>query len=400
MRLLYVGDRMQHEKLRRILIRENVAVRDNLLQVDNFEKAWDFVMNGLCNRQGHIDGIITAEKIDDNPYHIHLVDAIRTSELDYSRHNFKVSSMPIILYDEGVRNNVNGRFGFDTWIEQNEYDNQTLLVDRIRSTIKECRAGVLADLDLLGLKRGGLQGGFFVPDTHYLLKIKPNAGYWACCTGILSEHFIRLPRRLDYDWIDENREGWEKAIDRYADILAKLTRYNRVNSEKRVLHVLYNENKWLLRLDVFGTPIYEPALMKNGTGYEEPDYVLPSSLPGYIPTNITEIKPHLLPILNRRRRKPRLMSKYEDAMVQVSDYERHTRTKRGRSELNKVVDYRSSNLTFTLLASNDKEMEFNLRRIEELCRDHYPKIKAETHDERLRKAIQYFERNELVNILK
>ena len=94
------------------------------------------------------------------------------------------------------------------------------------------------------------------------------------------------------------------------------------------------------------------------------------------------------------------MSKYEDAMVQVSDCERHTRTKRGRSELNKVVDYRSSNLTFTLLASNDKEMEFNLRRIEELCRDHYPKIKAETHDERLRQAIQYFERSEHLNILK
>jgi hypothetical protein len=400
MRLLYVGDRMQHEKLRRILIRENVAVRDNLLQVDNFEKASDFVINGLYNRQGHIDGIIMAENIEDNPYHTHLVDAIRTSALDYSRHNFKVSSIPIILYDEGVRNNNSRRFGFDTWIEQHEYDDQTLLVERIRSTIKESRAGVLEDLDLLRLKRSRLQAGFFVPDTHYLLKIKPNAGYWASCTRILSEHFIRQPRRLDYDWIDENREVWEKAIDRYGDILTNLTRYNRVNSEKRVLHVLYNDHQWLLRLDVFGTPIYEPALMKNGTGYEEPDYVLPSSLPGYIPTNITEIKPHLLPMLTRDKRKPMLMKKYERALVQVSDYERHIRTKRGRSELNKVVDYRSSNLTFTLLASNDKEMEFNLRRIEELCRDHYPKIKAETHDERLRKAIQYFERNELLNILK
>lgn len=401
MRILMICDARDRESLAKILVKEQAAVRENILHVPNFEKANEFRLNQLEIGQGHVDLIIIADQIIGNNYHVHLVDEIRAAHGDeYSCHNFKMNQLPIILYGREIQSSDHFQHGFNGFIEKHDYDNQRQLINTVQSVVKEARAGILDDLDMLKIDRERLQNGFLpATDAHYTLKIRPEASGWAAWTKILSESFIRQPRRLDYDWLVDNRLDWEMTIDRYMDIIQNLARYDKVNSEKRVLHSLYNQALWLLRLDVFGIPYYEPGLMKSASNYEEPDYVLPSSMPGFIPTNILEIKPHLLPILQCRKRKPGFKRNFQDAMIQISDYERHVRKGMGRKELNRLVDYKTSKLSFTLLASNDKEQEMNLRRIEELRHDHYPKITTETHNDRLRAAIAYYERNQRLHVL-
>jgi len=400
MRILLICNLYDKNHVIRILVKNNIAQFENIIHVPNFEAAYDFIDKMLILRQGHIDLIITADKMMNNPFDIHLVDQIRYSSEEYSNTNFKVKSLPVILYDREITSSDYFQYGFNARIERHEYDNQQHLADSIRSIVKSGRSAILDDLDLLRIDSEELQNGYLpVLDPYYLLRIKPDPYYWASRTKILSESFIKTPRLLDYDWFLDNKVDWEKEIDRYEDIIKNLACYNRVNSEKRVLHALYNKALWLLRLDVFHKPVYEPALVKNGAEYEEPDYVLPSSLPGYISTNILEVKPHLFPILHRRKRKPGFKRNFQDAMEQVADYQRYVRKEKGRRELDKLVNYESSKLSFTLLASNDKEKEINLKRIEELQRGQFPKIKTETHNDRLRAVIAYFERNQRLHVL-
>ncbi|MEI9808328.1 MAG: hypothetical protein WDO16_10925 [Bacteroidota bacterium] len=395
MRILVICNPHEKNNISNVLVKHNVAVGENIIFVSNFEQARDFIINHLVTSHQHIDLIITADKLINNDFDLHLVDWIRYRSMDYSEKNFKVSALPVILYDKEIRSSDYYQYGFDAMVEKNSNDNHRHFLSVIQSVVKNFRSKILDDLDLLKIELEDLQANPFVNlDLYYLLKIKTDPRHWASRTKILSQDFIKNPRRLRYDWLENNKTQMEQDIDRYQDILKNLLRYNRVDSEKKVLHRLYNEAQWILQQDLYKKPIYEPALMKNESQYEEPDYLLPSAFPGIIPTNITEVKPHLFRVLHERDRKPGFRQQYDDSLTQISDYERLARTRKGRKQIDELVDYETTKLSFTLLASNGREMEKNQKRVEELRRDHYPKVKLESHDDKLQQAIAFYERLE------
>lgn len=393
MRILAIFNLNDQDLLHHILIKHNVAAHENIIFVSNFEQAKEFILNHLVNNHQHIDLIITADKLYNNLFDVHLVDWLRYSQLDYSFRNFKLNALPVILYDKEIRSSDYYLHGFDATVERNSYGQHHHFLSVIELVVTKSRARVLDDLELLKLKLDDLQSRAMIRlDSHYIMKIKSDPYHWAGRTQVLSEAFIRNPRRLQYDWLENEKQKMERDIDEYESIIKKLHKYNKVHSEKRVLHALYNNAPWILRQDLFRDPIYEPSLMKNSSEYEEPDYLLPSAFPGIIPTNITEVKPHIFPVLHRRKRKPGFRQPFNDGLIQVSDYERYTRTRKGREEINGLLDYKESNFTFTLLASNEEEMNINKKRVEELGGDHFPKIKMETHNYKLDQAILFYER--------
>ena len=400
MKILIICDQRHKYHLEKILFSNNIADELNVFHVANFEKAYEFLDNQLFNIQGHIDLIITADKISNNPFDIHLIDQIRYLDNEYSSNNFKINQVPVILYEKEIGKSDFNTYNFNARVERNESDNQIHLVNTIHSVVKNARSAIRDDLDLLGLELGNLQSGFPVQlNDYYLMKIKSDPWHWASRTKILSASFIKNPGLLDYDWMRNNRINWESDIEIYQRVLKYVLRYDRVHSEKSILHHLYNRATWLLKLDKYHKIFYEPPLMKNDTQYEEPDFVLSSSMPGIIPTNIIEIKPHIFPIMQRHKRKPTFKYDFTAALTQVSEYERHLRKTNGKLQLEKLVHYPIKNTTYTLLASNDRELEWNEKRVELLRKDHYPKITIETHDQRLRDAILYYERSQLLNVV-
>src|SRR5688572_25581396 len=102
MRILGIFNSYDQDFLRNILLKHNVAASENIILVSNFEQAQDFIINHLVNHLQHIDLVITADKLDNNHFHQHLIDWIRYSRLNYSAKNFKLKSLPTILYDNEV----------------------------------------------------------------------------------------------------------------------------------------------------------------------------------------------------------------------------------------------------------------------------------------------------------
>jgi|SRR5579863_7582982 len=401
MRILTICDNKDKIFLESVLVRNNVAEQVNIIHRPNFEKAYEFLDNQLFENQGHIDLIITADKIANNHNDNHLVDRIRRMDEEYSARNFKIKKIPVILHEKDIFTSDNYQYGFSARVAKNDSDNQNKLVDAIYSVVKTARCRILDDLDLLGLDFIRLQSDIHIGlEEYYLMKIKSDPYHWAGRTQILSASFIRNPHMLDYDWLKNNSTVWAQDIESYEKIIRELLHYDRHQSEKNILHKFYNRAKWVLKLDKYNKLHYEPPFMKNDREYEEPDFVLSSAMPGIIPTNITEVKPHILPILQRRKRKPGFKQDFSAAMIQVSDYERHFRKAQGRQQLEELVRYPVRNISYNLLASNDEELKWNEHRVYELNRDHYPKIKIQTHDEKLRDAIRYFDRSQPLNMFK
>ena len=139
--------------------------------------------------------------------------------------------------------------------------------------------------------------------------------------------------------------------------------------------------------------LYEKPLMKNKSNYEEPDYILSSPMPKHIPTTIFEVKLSNIEILAKRNRKPKFLDKFEDGLIQTSDYYRHLKLEKHKKEMGSdILGYKPGAITFKLLASNDKAMQRNEKRIRELLKDHYLMLEFLTHDELLSLMINYYQR--------
>src|SRR5687767_14654160 len=103
--------------------------------------------------------------------------------------------------------------------------------------------------------------------------------------------------------------------------------------------------------------IYEPILKKICGGSEIPDFVLRAYLKNNVPTTITEVKPHLLKILQTKYRKAVFLQNFQQALVQAADYNRFLNTRHGRMCLEELLGETMKELSFTLLASNNDEYE-------------------------------------------
>ena len=345
-----------------VLSKHNIVTPENIFFFKNFSEVENFAVKHLGHDKKHVDLIITADKIPGNEFGTHLIDWLRNIDLNYSNKNFKLNSLPVILYDKEVRSSDYVHRRFDAVAEKSANDNHNEIINTIKSVVKSARLKVFDDLDLLGIDVEALQNSHWGgPDIHYNSRAKNDPKDWASKTKVLSEDYITRPRKLLYAWMFDEREQMELDIDQYQKILTDLKKYNKVDSERNVLHSLYNKALWILQLDLYNKPIYEPLLRKNKNRFEKPDYVLPSSFPHYIPTNVTEVKPHLLRMIERRKRKPNFLKPFSDALIQLCDYNRFLTKKVGRKQLDAILDYKSLlKIDYTLLASNDDEKYKNL----------------------------------------
>lgn len=397
MRLLVVCTYREKERIRDILVKNNIACMQNVIFVHDFEKAQDFLDQQLIQNNGHIDVMIVSGSVHHARENTHMVDRLRYSYASYSDKNFKLKVLPAIYYAKEIRQTDYYEYGFDARVEMASNDNHSGLLKTIKSLTKGFREKLYDDLELLRIELDKLQSGqIFEFDPYYYLKIKPDPIHWAARTSLLSKDFIRHPRPLKYDWLIHNASRIEASLDRYEEILKTITTYNRKDSEKSILHRLFNEAPWLLQTDVYRKPIYEPNLMKHGAEFEEPDYILPSGFPGIIPNNVTEVKLPTLPLLQKRHRKPRLKSDALDALFQLGYYRRHVNKNGGREQVADLVQNRGA-INYTLLASNEDEREKNHKLLQEFLEEHFKGLKLVTHHEKLQDAIRYYERKFWLN---
>ncbi len=400
MRLIIVYDQIRKDTLINILVRNNLAERENIIHFPTFEKAIEFFTNDLIDSSGHIDGLIVGYRYSKNDYDKHLADWLRISPFEYSSGNFKQCSIPIILFDKDIhssdlfyRNQYNTPF--DSIVEWGNSNVQGDITEAIQSCIRGFRNSILDDLDMLELKKEEIESPFYYNRSlRYLFRFAKDSRYWASRTKVLSNTFIENPRYLNYDWFSSPLERFSSAIDEYHSLIGKDKKFNRKNSEKKIFHNFFKENQWALTRDVFKSSLHEPELKINRRHFEEPDYLLTSELPNFIPTNVFEVKLPTLQILHSRKRKPLFKSEFNDAAGQVGYYKRYFRSPKNRNAIEEALKYKTNLFSFTLLGSNDDELNKNAELVKELMGDMYKNITHYTHQKYAELLERFFERLE------
>src|SRR5690606_38951595 len=149
-------------------------------------------------------------------------NVLRASELayfknslasSYSRNNFRISSIPLILYSNNETREIIKIDGFNAVIKKNNVGDHTYFIKQIEYQIKNWRKNLLEDLEILQILDMDLNN--FHLTSHYKTFYKNNIAnnslnYFALKTKIVSEEFIKLPTSLYYDWIILQKENIER----------------------------------------------------------------------------------------------------------------------------------------------------------------------------------------------
>jgi hypothetical protein len=128
---------------------------NELIFVNSFQECKEFIADNLDTRKLHVDLIIT------NDTSFTAYDSLKATELlslknmtinSYSNGNFRICSIPMILYSENdTKSNLLGN-NFDAIIQKNTEGQHDFFLNQCESVIKNWRKLLFDDLENLNIK--------------------------------------------------------------------------------------------------------------------------------------------------------------------------------------------------------------------------------------------------------
>jgi hypothetical protein len=364
--------------------------KNELIFCQTFEQTKDFIVNQLEKNKLHIDLIITNDS--NNGHSTNLLKSselsffIRSLTTSFSKKNFRISSIPIILYSKNETKLSEDILGFNRIIQKNTLGNHQYFINQCERAIKNWRKSILEDLDILDIPIESLHNFIFSKyyQIHYSKRILNCPEYhFAHSTSIVSLEFIRCPQPLNYDWLSIKEENIEEALEKYSEIYKRHKKYDRRNNERTVLHKFFNENKIILLRDTFVDLQYETNLYEaNGVLSEECDFILKTDFPEYLNTTFFEVKKEDVKFFsNVNRKRPSLNRKFQDHLDQIWQYKKFSQNESNYKEIENKLGYRTNHFDYVLLAGRDEEKAEFQELFQEKMKDHYDGITVMTFEE-------------------
>jgi len=362
MRILINDFQTEHENYKNIF--RNYGYEENeLIFLDSFQKTKSFIVDQLEKKKLHIDAIITNESSkmqNDSLQASDLVNFIHGLNTSYSRDNFRISSIPLILYSQNqTRENI-GINGFQAVIKKNTTGQHDFFIDKFEQPIKNWRKKLIADLEKLEILNKNIrnfhESNFY--KTYYKNVISKNSEtFFLLKTKIVSMEFINLPSPLLYDWLIIGRNEIEKSIIEFNSTYNHHIKYDRKNNERTILHEFFNKNKMVLLRDAFIDLEYEKNLYDmNGKTSEECDFILKTEFPDFLKTTFFEVKKENVTFyVKKRTKRPQLSSNYLSHLVQVWGYKKFSDNPINEFELESKLGYKTKNFDHILLAGRKEE---------------------------------------------
>ncbi|MEZ4809050.1 MAG: DUF4263 domain-containing protein [Allomuricauda sp.] len=380
----------------------NYGYEENeLIFFNSLDSTKSFFIEHLEKKKLHIDALITNESSSE------IVDSLKASKIlnfrnqfdtSYSNGNFRISSIPVILYTDIE---VNGTIAPDNWqaiLKKNKEGQHDGFMNAFESTIKTWRKQLIQDLDNLKILNRNLQHfhetNFY--KNYYKNQIGNNSeSYFLLKTRIVSQEFVKLPAPLIYDWLIIGRKEIENTIMAFNSTYNHHVKYDRKNNERTILHDFFNNNKMILLRDAYIDLEYEKNLFDlNGKTNEECDYILKTEFPEFLKTTFFEVKKEDVTFyVKKKTKRPQLSSNYLSHLEQVWRYKDYSENVINDSELKEKLGYKTQNFEHILLAgrkeeklemkekfSNDLDRMFNgvevitYEELEELNIDYYDKF--------------------------
>jgi hypothetical protein len=337
---------------------------NELIFSTSYENAIGFIANHLEKQKGHLDLIITNNdrlrnadifKADS------LLSFIRNNHLSFSKYNFRISSMPVILYSTNETKEFD-LHGFDSIVKKNISGNHNHFFNECERVIKEWRNLIYSDLDKLGIKMKDLKN--FIDSDYYKRNYSNNISknaesYFHNKIEILSLEFIRLPSTLNYDWFILNPTEIELSISKFIDTYNKHQKYDRQNGERTILHDFFRQNRTILLRDTYSDMKYELNLDEIDTrNSEECDFILKTEYPDFLNTTFFEVKKEDVTFyVKKNTKRPQMSSAFLSHLKQVWGYKEFTQNPINQLELTSKLEYNTTNFDFVLLAGRKDEKD-------------------------------------------
>ncbi len=339
--------------------------QNEFIFLNSFDACRNFIETYLEKNKLHLDLIISNDSKDTTS------DILKPNELCYfknnltssfSKGNFRISSIPIILYSKNDTKSHEYSGDFYSIVQKNSSGNHNYFTSECEGAIKNTRKLIYDDLDTLELKVHRLinfkDTNYF--KNHYYKKVSKNADYYfAYQTKILSLEFIRLPAQLLYDWINLSANYIEKAIGLFEKMYRSHIKYDRNNGERGVLHDFFRRYKIILLRDSYSDLEYELNLKEfQSMNSQECDFILKQEYPNHHPTTFFEVKKEDVKFyVKKNTKRPQPSAGFLSHLIQTDDYKKYTEDPRHQEELDFKLGYHTQNFDFELLAGRLEEKE-------------------------------------------
>lgn len=373
---------------------------NELIFCKSFEETREFIEKFLDSRKTHIDLIITNDSSDDigNELKCSELSFLKNSISDsYSNRNFRISSIPIILYSDNDSKSNNISLAFDSIIQKNTSGFHDFFIKECERVIRDWRKRVYDDLESLEIKiellPNFIQTDFF--KRYYNQKISKNAeGYFANRTKIFSIEFIKCPGPLNYDWIILKDTSIEKSILDYIHTYKNHVKYDRKNNERTILHEFFRSNKIILLRDAYTDLNYEKNLYEiNAKNSEECDFILKTEYPEFLKTTFFEVKKEDVQFyVKKHTKRPQISSDFLSHLEQLWGYKKYTLNPLHKIELEHKLEYSTDNFDYVLLAGRLDEKEEMKEKFTEDINRMFNGIKVTTYEELEEININYLEK--------
>jgi len=379
---------------------------NELIFSNSYESTKNFIETHLEKNKLHIDLIIT------NNTHDLGNDILKANELCYlknnltasfSKTNFRICSIPIMLYSKNETKSIQLQSGFSSIVQKNEYGEHEYFIRECERSIKDWRKLLHTDLEELEIKLEGLPQ-FFHSDffrKYYFHKISSNAEhYFANKTKIVSLEFIKCPTTLNYDWVILNNHQIELSILQYIDTYKNHVKYDRKNGERAILHEFFKQNKSILLRDTYSGMEYELNLNElKAKNSQECDFILKTEYPDFLNTTFFEVKKEDVTFyVKKSTKRPQISSEFLSHLLQVRGYMKYTENPFHQVELNSKLGYQTNNFDFVLLAGRLEEKEEMKDVFESQSNRWFEGINVMTYEELGEKNVNYLDKFNRLNI--
>jgi hypothetical protein len=374
--------------------------KNELILCKTFAESKTFIIDYLEKKKHHIDLIITNDS-SEQPGNV--LDASKlcffknSLTTSYSKNNFRICSIPIVLYSRFDSKTSKEVRSFDSIIQKNEYGNHEYFITECERLIKEWRKCLFNDIEVLGIKTTGLNDfkntNYY--KKYYLSKISANAEtYFTLKTKVLSLEYIKYPVPLNYDWIILSQDKIAKAIEDFNRTYRTHVKYDRKNNERTILHDFFNRNQLILLRDVYYDLEYEKNLYDNNdTTSEECDFILKTEFPEFLKTTFFEVKKEDVTFyVKKHTKRPQFSSEFFSHLKQVWRYKEYAEDIINQPEIEGKIGYKTENFDYVLLAGRlDEKMEMKEMFDKEVGRM-FNQISVLTYEELEEINIDYFDK--------
>lgn len=340
MRILFLGDNREDEDIYRNFL-GSIAEKDSIYFVYSCSEVVDFINNKTVRLQQELDLIILNCQKDPLIEQDFGSFINKDQERTYSNRNFNLTRIPILLIIDKTKDKAfYTKYGFSNVLLDPGVDNFHKYQKETIHAIKTWRKKVVDEMDNLGIK---FNSGYI--DYSYYFESKVNS---RMDTEILSESFKSFPRKLNYYWLEINKQQIENAIDEYITLLKRTHRKNK-KQEELLYHSFFNENLHFLERDNFSNTWHEPKLeLPNNRGYN-PDYTLKPNFNYQTDLSLIEVKLPNEGFLKGKNFHPTLLARIIGHLTQVNDYKEYLEDRDYREFINKKFGFVPNRIDYGIL---------------------------------------------------